>query len=470
MTRQSPAAVWPFVPFERYMLDDDRPGSPMTFTVIWRFAGRLDAARMHDAITRTVVSHPLLGCRAGRHAWVPAAAGVAFRRVASAAELEPDWESIDPYRDACLRVAIVEAAADAAETELRLTFHHAACDGVGAMEFSGDVFAAYRGRGGAAVSAAGARRGAPADPVLLGDRGRLDRPAVPGATWWDAASLFLGEVPRFLADGAAVIPCTTPGSGAGPTGLHPIRFDAEETMLLRRHASALGATLNELLLAMLVDTIGRHCAAASPHRRAAWLGVVQPVSMRPTRPARLPACNNIGYAFLRRPLAACRGWPRLLPGILADERAIKGMGLAACFNDAIAVLGRLPASLRRPLVRSMRPGTFVFSYLGDPVRRFPRSIPRDAAGLDLGGCHLVDFSGAPPTRPGTELAVLGSLFGQRLTLWLRPSRRLAADASFATLTSAVEATIRAGLVTQPPAAPSDAGGGAARTARCGHRA
>jgi hypothetical protein len=120
--------------------------------------------------------------------------------------------------------------------------------------------------------------------------------------------------------------------------------------------------------------------------------------------------------------------------------------------------------LRRPLVRSMRPGTFVFSYLGDPVRRFARRLPQDEIGVDLDGCHVVDFAAAPPTRPGTELAVLGCLVDHRLTLWLRPSGRLAATPGFHALVAAIDRTVREGLGTHPTAAAASVPGPAARTA------
>lgn len=441
MIAHAPDDSWPLVPFEQYMLDDDAPGTPMTFTVGWRIAGSVAAERMRAAVAEAIRSHPLLGCRVDRGRWLPAAGGVPFEQEQGTAPPRPDRESLDPARRACLRVVLVEPAVPGAEAELRLTFHHAACDGVGAMEFCGDVFAAYREAGGCSPPPARFGREAKADPRLLGDRGRLDRPPVPGATWRDAARHFLAEGRRFMADRAVRIPCDASGRSLPASDPVPVRFTAGETVALRQVASAADATLNELLLAVLVSVLGRHCAAATRPRPGAWIGVVQPVSMRPVRPMRLPACNNIGYAFLRRPLADCGDWRPLLPGVVQEARAVTRLGLAGCFNDALAVLARLPGPLRRPLIRALRPGTFVFSYLGDPVRRFPRGL-RGAAGLDLGDCRVVDFCGAPPPRPGTELAILGSLFGQRLTLWLRPTAALRGSASWGLLPAAIEEAVR----------------------------
>jgi hypothetical protein len=446
MIRPQGGTTWPLVPFERYMLDDDLPAAPMTFTVTWRIEGPVAPDRLRAALDLALVSHPLLACRVAGDAWVPAPGGVPFRCLPPAAAPAIATKRLDVAHDAALDAVLVDGGDT---SEFRLTFHHAACDGIGAMEFCGDVFAHYRG------DAPAARR---ADPALLADRRRLERPEVVDATWLDAVRHFAGEGWRFLADQAVAIPCgpaepaTTP-----PAALHPVRLSCGETSALRRRATAQGATLNELLLGVLVSAIARHCGAAAASRRDAWLGVVQPVSLRPPRPARLPACNCIGYAFLRRPLAACDTWERLLPGIVSDGQAIARFGLAACFNDALRLICRLPGPLRRRLIRAMRPGTFIFSYLGDPVRRFSRGL-RGAAGgsaadgtavIDLGGCRVVDFSGAPPPRPGTELAILASLFGQRLTLWLRPSAALAAAPNWSPLAAEIDAAVRALLDAEP---------------------
>jgi len=436
MIRPHADVAWPLVPFERYMLDDDRSACPMTFTVTWRIEGPVAPDRLRAALDLALASHPLLACRVERDAWVPVPGGVPLRCLTSAAAPAGGAERIDVTRDAALAAVLVDRG-DAAD--LQLTFHHAACDGIGAMEFSGDVFAHYRG------DAPAARR---ADPALLTDRRRLERPEVVDATWLDAVRHFAREGRLFLADRAVAIPCGPASALVG--GLHPVRLSAAETAALRRRATARGATLNELLLAVLVVVIARRCAAAPRPRRGAWLGVVQPVNLRPPRPARLPACNAIGYAFLRRPLSACDDWERLLPGVVADAQAIARFGLAACFNDALELICRLPGPLRRGLIRAMRPGTFIFSYLGDPVRRFSRGL-RGAAGgpatdgaavIDLGGCRVVDFWGAPPPRPGTELAILASLFGQKLTLWLRPSAALAASATWPPLAAEIDAAVR----------------------------
>lgn len=128
--------------------------------------------------------------------------------------------------------------------------------------------------------------------------------------------------------------------------------------------------------------------------------------------------------------------------MISDSRAVGKYGLAGCFHDAIAVLQKVPNPFRKWFVRSMRPGTFVFSYLGDPRRRFAQPLGMSQDTVDLGDCKIVGFSAAPPPRKGTELGILASLFGQRLTVWVRPSQRLAGTSSMKDLFALIETAIR----------------------------
>jgi hypothetical protein len=50
----------PLVPFEHYMLADDRPDYPMTFCFRLRFTGRLDAHLFSAALNAALGVHPLL--------------------------------------------------------------------------------------------------------------------------------------------------------------------------------------------------------------------------------------------------------------------------------------------------------------------------------------------------------------------------------------------------------------------------
>ena len=432
--------MWSLTPFEQYMVDDDSVDFPMNFTAIWSCEGSVDLDQLQQSLDDVLRDHPLLTSRLENATWVASNNRVVVQQMDCCRD-ESEKVVLASGRVVPLKVQLVRCSSGC--SEIHMTFHHASCDGIGAMEFCGDVFREYAkacsGENGNQNISKRKQVGAAA---LLDSRGALARPVVEGVSWLDAARFFLGEARWFFFDKATAIPC----EGVDPestreTELSSIQLTREETNQLRRYAEIHGASLNELLMALLTGVIGNFCEAPGQSRKS-WVGMVQPVNMRPRLSQRMPAANGIGYAFYRRRINECRCWKDLLPKFINDSRAVVKYGLAGCFHDALAILQKIPSPLRQWCVRSMKPGTFVFSYLGDPRRRFADSLAGDQGGVDVGDFKIARFSIAPPPRRGTELAILASLFGQRLTLWMRPSQILSGTASMANLRTRVETAIR----------------------------
>ena len=138
----------PLTPFEEYMLADDRPQWPMSFFLRLELRGQYDPAILTSALTAALARHPLLASLladdgGGGLQWV-AGPGVpppvSFAR--AGCELDfPEGRQIDLRRRIGVRVWVRSDGAD--EWTLWLQFHHACCDGLGAMQFVGDVLAAY---------------------------------------------------------------------------------------------------------------------------------------------------------------------------------------------------------------------------------------------------------------------------------------------------------------------------------------
>jgi hypothetical protein len=432
--------MWSLTPFEQYMVDDDCVDSPMNFTFVWSCEGRVDRQRLQKALDTMLAQHPLLTCQLKGKKWVSGDRRVVVQQADQFDQYGREVETIETSV-VPLVVQLVDKRAGC--TEIHMTFHHAACDGIGATEFCGDVFMAYAndffGDIGKKKIAKRKQLGA---VELLDSRNQLARPVVEGVSWFDAIRFLVDEAKWFFLDRATAIPCDgIDDHVVRSSQLLSIQLTPEETVALRRNADMRGASLNEFLMSLLTGVIGTFCQAPGQSAKS-WVGVVQPVSMRPRLDRRMPACNGIGYAFYRRRIVECKCWEDLLPKMIRDSRAVGKYGLAGCFHDAIAVLQKVPNPFRKWFVRSMRPGTFVFSYLGDPRRRFAQPLGMSQDTLDLGDCKVVGFSAAPPPRKGTELGILASLFGQRLTVWVRPSQRLAGTSSMKDLFALIETAIR----------------------------
>ncbi len=432
--------MWSLTPFEQYMVDDDCIGFPMEFTAIWSCEGSVNQAHLQRSLDEALKHHPLLTCRLEGKKWVPSGRRVVVQQVECC---QIDTEKMGATSGCVEPLKVQLITLSDGHYEIHMTFHHASCDGIGAMEFCGDVFKEYAKE----CSGSNGYKNVPkrkqvGAATLLDSRGVLERPVVEGVSWLDAMRFFLGEARWFFLDRAIAIPCDGVGFDAtSKTELPSIQLTREETIQLRRYAEKQGASLNELLMALLTGVIGNFCHASGQSGKS-WVGMVQPVNMRPRLTHRMPASNGIGYAFYRRKISECRCWKDLLPKIVNDSRAVVKYGLAGCFHDALAILQRVPNPFRRWFVRAMKPGTFVFSYLGDPRRRFAHSLAGEQESIDVGDFKIVNFSVAPPPRDGTELAILASLFGQRLTLWMRPSQRLSGTVSMQELCSLAELTLR----------------------------
>jgi hypothetical protein len=457
---------WSVLPFERYMIEDDTAEYPMTFSINWEVHGQLDLDLLGKALLEVLEHHPLLNAYLGQEAggklvWKDRC--VETGGSADAGGIPPfvweetperDWQRLDLSREGPLRVIWEKVVANSDdETEGRhaggrliFVFHHAASDGIGSLEFCGDVFYAYLQHWKASQRALGGvtealheqekdKRVRIADRELIIERSKLDRSVSGSVSNWEALRFTVLETVRFFLRRAVVLRAKRVGnrgetsvertSSRGQVFCWPdlwgITLSRHETDVLRRGAENRGATLNELVTAVLMEVVNEVVEPTAGRKRKGWLAVLVPINMRVRQRRRLPACNAIGYAFLKRARRDVAGWKADLPGIVAELRAIQSWKIGGMFLDALAKQEAWPRWMRSVVKRVVRPATFVFSFVGDPVRRFAHRLPMHDGGLVLGEATISHMAAAPPPRPGTEVAILGSLFGQQLTLWCRPS-------------------------------------------------
>ena len=137
----------PLSTFERYMLLDDRPDYPMVFVVQLKLSGEIRRPAFESSFEEALSRHPLL-CALLRR---PARSGPEWMLaedqrpavdwdVLGAAIGSPRGERIDLGSEVGLRVWVRQGDGAA---EVTLQFHHACCDGIGALRFIGHLLAAY---------------------------------------------------------------------------------------------------------------------------------------------------------------------------------------------------------------------------------------------------------------------------------------------------------------------------------------
>lgn len=412
-------------PFEWYMLEDDRPEYPMTFSLRLGLQGRIRRGAFEAALADACARHLLLCARIRRRS----------RR-------EPRWElvgQITPYLDwddasVPWRCPAGEAIDLTAEAGLRvwvrqgpetasvmLLFHHACCDGIGALQFAGDLLAAYGIRTAAGGSQPELLR---LDASRLSARGDF---AQGKPSWRDRAGYLIAslrEAYRWCAVNPAPLNLPEATDSTGPagglfSGICSRVLGENELQSLLAAARRQEVTLNDLLLCNMFLTIAdwndRHGSAAC----GSWLRVAMPANLRMPGDEAMPAANRVTMSFLARRAGECRDARTLLAGIRRETSHIKGtrrgLHLLTGLKAARAIWGGLPRHFteRRCLA------TIVLSNLGDVETRLAARFPHTSGRLVAGDLVLEEISAVSPLRRQTRAVLTVTTYARNMTLTVR---------------------------------------------------
>lgn len=391
-------AVRPLTPLEHLLLRDQRPGYPMCFFVHCDVEGHLDPQRLRTALLAAAARHPLARSRVRDSCWRPSwhepdvdPDFVLLRAGAGRAEVDAAWAPIDVRRTSGVRMVAIAIAPDAWRVVLQI--QHSVCDGLAGFEFLGDVWSHYHG--------------ADPAPFRTPSRSVARRPVHVAPDEAADAGALVGETARF----AGFIPATL---ARGPVGATPPAPDAtalpyvtrvlcrEETSAIKERASAVGATLNDVVVAAVMrSVIAWNASAGRPARR---VRVTMPASLKPPG-TRAPACIDMGYAFLDRDAPSCVDPRALVRSVAEASRWIQDHRAAAVFLDTLKAIDRFPPAMRLVTRIPFTLSSAVVSNVGNVGPRMKINADRDGA-VDLpGGLRLGRVAGVPPLRPGTRLAV-----------------------------------------------------------------
>jgi len=407
-------------PLECLLLVDRRPGYPMAFYVHCDVEGSLSTDRLAAALRSAAARHDLPCSRVGRWwrpCWLPPDSRpefVALPRGAAATNVEP-WSPADMRRSSGMRLIAIEGATDRWRVVLQV--QHAVCDGLAAIEFLGDVWACYHGSQPTPFRSPSRRDGVqPGDERAAGD-GIPSATAVPPAEPRSIAAeagRFATFLPAVLARGPAVAGDPPVPAWPGPQAPYlTSAFDAAETAAIRRRAAALGASLNDLVVAAVMRVA--HAWNEAAGRPPRTVRITMPVSLKPAG-TRRPVRNDMSYAFLDRTATECGRPSELIRSVAEASRWIQATGASKVFLTSLAAVDRVPGLIRLLTRLPLPLSTAVVSYVGNAGPRMRANVPRDG-GCDLpGGLRITAVAGVPPVRPGTRLAVGLVLYDGRLQL------------------------------------------------------
>jgi hypothetical protein len=411
MTLDTNCFPLPLVPFEQYLLLDDRPDYPMTFIVQISLSGEIIRSLFETALEEARLRHPLL------RALIQKIRGKGLCWVSADLKPQIDWADLDvPLNYAGNRNIDLTS-----ETGLRIwirhrddkcvitfQFHHCCCDGIGSFQFIGDLLACY-GMHAAAPGNTPVLR--PIDLKTLPERGRLPKAELETSVSrmrivWDTVR----EAVKWA--GRRITPLHLPASSVSENQkLSPLSgvdiecIDAAKTERLRIVATANNATLNDLLLRDAFLTIDEWQSRYSADNAGDWFRIAMPTNLRPARRHSMPATNILSYTFLTRRAGECRDARKLLDGIQRETQLIKRWKLGFYFLAGVTFMQRIPGALSLCTSGKSCLSTVLLTNLGaDGSRCFTARFPRQSGRIIAGNLRLDNIIGVPPLRPNTHAA------------------------------------------------------------------
>ncbi len=393
----------PLVPFERFMIIDDRPEHPMTFYTETRFEGEIDPQALQQAAMATARRSPLLSSRIaetnGEPCWVAWDEFHVFVDEVSSEAIHtpPRGVSFDLEKEIGWRVWF---SRQAGHSVLRMQFHHAACDGKGAAQVFIDLMTGY--------SQLTASEENQVDWGKLRPDGLVDRGVFPPVkstrtvSRWQAikgAWDFHMRKPKPL---ASVRSRSISPEQREPLQWEQLEFTTTETEQFRQSAREQNCTLNDIATALLFRTLSDWQTSHGKSRPNQRVRILIPTDLRSRADGRLPAANRMGFAFLTRSVSQCQNFDSLVEGVQAETEFIKDTQAGRIFLNDMAFLTGRPKLLSLILRRTGCMATAVLTNLDDPIRRFRRRFPDDNGRIAVGNLSITEIYGLPPIRSGTR--------------------------------------------------------------------
>jgi hypothetical protein len=440
----------PLVPFESYMLADDRPAYPMNMFLRLRFTGRFDRTALDKALSIAVSHHPLLAAvvrRSGRRTvWMAAdhVPGVCWLTTPPAESL-PSLAPLDVRVEAGLRVVSCE---DAGRTDITIQAHHACCDGLGILGFAEDLLISYA----KVCGVAPALRLHALQPERLPGRGRfgltagtLLRRLPQQARGLLGAWRFLVRTPEPL------IPHQPhPAGGAVPVD-YPASLTRQLTRAewagLVRASRRLRVTTNDLLVRDFFLSVNDWRLRAGVDG-CGWLRLAVPISLRTLADRRLPAANVVSMVFLDRRGGDMEDPQRLLDSVHQRMSLVKRLQLGLTFVLSLGVCQWLPGGLGRRTRMGLCMATAVLTNLGTVAGHCPLAHEDDQ--LVVGEAVLRSVDGLAPLRPLTCVAVALLLYAGRLHITLHYDSRVLAATNACRLIDDFTARVRESAEVREP--------------------
>jgi NRPS condensation-like uncharacterized protein len=429
--------------FEYYMLTDDRPSHPMVFVMVVHVSGTISEAPLRASLRELIASHPLHGCRIQQlpgkgWCWVPVRLSeervskiLHWETVAevTAREFVPPVVSIDIRNEPGIRVDVFAADHWA---QVVVYLHHACCDGIGALQLIGELFARY-GQKTAPPEAKRPDFELP-NPALLLERENYTTGDSSTQRQKKSLTTIIGKISRLLFRAPVILASSAELSSGDPArkvhanrSLNPFDQSAIRSHLLpkslhrtlRAVANHLQVSLNDLLVREMTLHIRDWNRRAGLSFGRRWIRLAIPLSMRTSRHDNMSAANVVSYALVTRREADCEDPDELLKSIHQQTSNVLFNREGIVCLKLFRLLRKIPGAMKLFLNYKTVLSTAVMANVGDVRRRFRGRFPLQKGRWIAGNVVVEQIHGVAPVRPNTLAAMSIGDYAGELSISLR---------------------------------------------------
>jgi hypothetical protein len=410
----------PLSPFERYMIADDSNDYPMAFVLTVILKGRLQRDVFQQSVLFALKRHPLLMSRISQvrsHGWcwlpvVEPTPQIVWDDSGSPLK-PPDRERIDLAQQIGLRIWVNW---NPHESHLVFQFHHACTDGLGGVQFIGDLLASY-----------GQRTALPGDECPELEPIQIHR-LLSRATFSTVEPATLTKkhsCPVMLAKRLIKLVCRQPVPLATARTRKSkgtfLEFPATISRVIERpllqtlkvFAASHGVSLNDLYLLGMFQTIREWNRRYGSGHDDQWLRIGMPTSLRTPDHDQMPAANVVSYMFLTRLAKACGRPLELLADIHRQTSAIVNERQGRFVATGLKYVTKFPRFLWCLLRFNRCFTSVILSNVGDIRRQFTARFPLKQGRCVVGNVTLEALTGAVPIRRNTRLSTsMGTYAGK----------------------------------------------------------
>ena len=401
----------PLSPFERYMVLDDTDAYPMSFVLIVRLKGNLQQEVFEESVVFALRRHPLLMStirKVGGQGWCWTPVDNPSPQMTWVENEEglqpPDQERIDLTREIGLRIW-VNKNSDVAE--LVFQFHHACTDGLGGVQFIGDMLADYGQK--TAEEGAELPEIEPIQIDRLKARSHFGSDVCEKPSKKVSCPLMLSQkLFKLLRRQPVPLAASRNTNSIGTFLTFPAIvsrvIDRPVVQQMKVVAARKGVELNDLYLMEMFQTIREWNRRHGKGNDSQWLRIGMPTSLRTPLHDQMPAANVVSYMFLTRLASDCTNPDETLSDIhrrtstIVNER--QGRFIANGLKYVLKVPGLLWCLLR--LNRCFT--SVILTNVGDVRRQFTARFPLNKGRCVAGNVTLDVLTGAAPVRPNTRLS------------------------------------------------------------------